>query len=343
MLLCGLACGCTSMRLERRTISQGSTLTDLQYDQVLNNLAMFACNPNSLAWHIRLNGGVVQLADQGQGFIGANLGGPGSVAPNIGLQANVVHQWNVDPVIEADDLELLQLAYRKAINPADADGSIRREAYDKIAELSAGYHIALTREVAFDMIETMSQSADSKKMAKLERIKAALEKLYTEIEEISETAQSYEDIEESAHAHHHLTKLEFLKEEIIRLTHETGDEAVEPVGAYYHPGRNVGLVDQAQDKIEALVKLVDDDNGLGEPNPFAMPWICGGSKKDVPRCACLVGHYHGCGCDCYVWVKPENAKTFRDFVLIILSLVPQDAQEALQTPSGVGAANSPSF
>ena len=40
-------------------------------------------------------------------------------------------------MIDPDDLELLQLAYRKAINPFDPDGSIKREAYDKICELSS--------------------------------------------------------------------------------------------------------------------------------------------------------------------------------------------------------------
>src|SRR5690348_14753065 len=70
------SCGCTASRLGSRTISQAGTLSDLQYQQVLDNLAMFACSPDSLAWHVRVNGGLVQIADQGQGFIGANLGGP---------------------------------------------------------------------------------------------------------------------------------------------------------------------------------------------------------------------------------------------------------------------------
>lgn len=314
----------------------------MQYDQVLSNLATFSCNPNSLAWHVRLNGGVVQVADQEQGFIGANLGGPGNVAPNVGAQTNVLHQWNVDPVIESDDLELLQLAYRKAINPRDPDGSLKREAYDKIGELSAGYHIALTRDVAFEMVETMKQGADAKGLAKLERIKTELEELYSEIEEVSETAQTYDHEKDVLGTSHHPSKLDFLKEEVIRLTHEAGDDTVEPIGAYYHPGRNVGLVDQAQAKIEALIKLFEDSEN-GQPNPFAEPWLCCGSKRNVPKCACLVGHYCGCGCDCYVWIPPENSKAFRDFVLIILSLAPPDAQETVPTPSGVGAANSPNF
>jgi len=331
-------CGCTHERLQRRTISQAGTLSDIQYRQVLDNLAMFACNPDSLAWHVRVNGGLVQIADQGSWFLGANLGGPGNISPNLGVGTNVLHQWNVDPVIESDDLELLQLAYRKAIDPFDADGSIKREAYDNICELSAGYHIALTRSVAFDMIETMKQWADEERLKHLQQIKEDLDKLYAEIDTYSLKPQRYEPNSIANGPLGPPSKLEFLKEEVIRLTAEAGDDAVEPVGAYYRPGRNVGLIEQAQDKIEALVKLVDE--GGTEPNPFSSPWIHSGCKRDVPECACLVGHYRGCGSDCYVWITPDNMKTFRDFVLIILSIAPP---ETSSTVTGLGAANSPNF
>ncbi|HVU88190.1 MAG TPA: hypothetical protein VHD36_12800 [Pirellulales bacterium] len=343
---CALAlislCGCTAARLGSRTVSQAGTLSDLQYQQVLDNLAMFSCSPDSLAWHVRVNGGLVQIADQGQGFIGANLGGPGYVAPNVGAQTNILHQWNVDPVIDPDDLSLLQLAYRKALNPFDPDGSIKHEAYDQICELCSSYHIALTREVASEMLATMKQNANPQRQARLERIEADLHELYVQIDELSETPQKYEPESFSHGIAGPPSKLEFLKEEVVRLTSEAADESVEPIGAYYRPGRNVGLIEQAQDKIEALVKLVQEGDEES-PNPYAMPWIMHGCKRDVPKCACRVGHYRGCGCDCYVWITPENMKTFRDFVLIILSLAPAEATEGATTVTGLGAANSPNF
>ena len=106
--------------MQGRTVRHASTLSDIQYQQVLDNLAMFSCVPDSLAWHVRINGGLIQIADQVSGSFGANLGGPNVPAPLLGGDTNVLHQWNVDPVIEADDLALLQLAYRKALNPFDA-------------------------------------------------------------------------------------------------------------------------------------------------------------------------------------------------------------------------------
>jgi len=337
-----ICCGCTHTRLQRNTISQGSTLTDLQYQQVLDNVAMFACNPDSLAWHIKINSGLVQVADQGSGFLGANLGGPGHLVPNLGLQRNVLHQWNVDPVIEAEDLKLLQLAYRKAVNPSDAEGTIKREAYEQICELSAGFHIALAREVAFDMIHSLRQTASPAKQSKLDRIKIELEGLYTQVDELSEKAQAYDATQHLATGGAAPSKLEFLKEELIRLTSEVGDNPVEPVGAYYRPGRNVGLIEQAQDRIEALIKLVEEPE-TGESNQFSVPWFGCGGKKEVPACACLVGCYRGCGRECYVWVLPERMKTFRDFILVILSLAPPDAQDSASTSPGLGAANSANF
>ena len=337
-----LATGCSHLKLQRNTIGQGSTLTDIQYQQVLDNLAMFACNSDSLAWHIKINGGVVQVADQGSGFLGTNLGGPGIFAPNFGIQRNVLNQWNVDPVIESDDLELLQLAYCKAINPADMDGSIKREIYEKIGDLCANFHIVLTRQLAFDMIETKKLHASAAEQPRLDRLHRELEKLYVQIDALSEKAQEYDPDKMFARGAEVPTKLEFLKEEAVRLTSEVTHGAVEPVRAFRRPGRNVGLVEQAQDKIEALVKLVEELDE-GAPSPFSMPWISQGCRGDIPPCACLVGHYRGCGSECYVWIRPEQMKQFRDFILIVLSLAPPSSQDSASTPVGIGAANSPSF
>ena len=334
--------GCGALGLRRQAIVQGSTVADIQYKQVLDNLAAFSCNPDGLAWHVKVTGGVVQVADQGSGFLGANLGGPGALTPNLGLQRNVLNQWNLDPVIEADDLELLEIAYRKALNPLDPDGSIKSDAYEKICDLANGFHITLTHEVANELLETMKQGAMGDKLARLERVHAELEKLYVEIDELSLTPQAFDQQKFLATGGELPSKSDFLKEEVIRLMHEVCHGSTEAIRAFHRPGRNAGLVEQAQDRIEALIKLIDDPKE-GETNPFSVPWVCQGCKNEVPPCACLVGRYRGCYGECYVWVDAEHAAQFRDFVLIILALAPPDAQDAVTTPSGLGAANSPNF
>ncbi|MGD9724453.1 MAG: hypothetical protein AB7O59_24380 [Pirellulales bacterium] len=337
-----LGSGCTHLGLQRRTILQGSTISDIQDQQVLDNLAMFACDRDAMAWHVKITGGLVQVADQGTGFLGANLGGPHVLAPNVGVGRNIVGQWNLDPTIEADELGLLQIAYRKAINPLDADGSIRHEAYEQICELAGDYHIVLSYEVATDVLRNLMETATGHDAQRLEQLQRELDVLYAEIEELSIKPNVYDPQEQRATGGDPPTKLDFLKEEVIRLLHESCHNSVEQVRAYHRPGRNVGLVEQAQDKIEALVQLVDEDAG-GEVNPFSMPWLCHGCKDDVPPCACLVGRYCACGRECYVWVTPDNAARFRAFVLIVLALAPPTAQDMAPAQSGLGAANSPTL
>ena len=66
IFIVGLACvtGCTTTaRLRQRMINQGSTLPELQYQQVLNNLAQFAVNPSALPWHVNFKEGTSQVTD----------------------------------------------------------------------------------------------------------------------------------------------------------------------------------------------------------------------------------------------------------------------------------------
>ncbi|MEX2114908.1 MAG: hypothetical protein WD845_17075 [Pirellulales bacterium] len=337
-----LVTGCGHLPLARRTVQQAATLTDMQYQQVLNNLAMFSCNPHALAWHVKITGGVVQLADQGGGYIAGNLGGPGSVAPNVTLQRNVLGQWNVEPVIESGDLELLQIAYAKALDPLDIEGSIKRQAYEQICEMADAYHIAVSRDVAFDLIAMMIEHAQPQQLERIERIRSQLVRLYDEIDQLAITAQPYEPETFRRSGPEAPDKVEFLREQVVRLLFEACQHPVGQVRAYHRPGRNVGLVEQAEAKIEALLQLFDEHEG-GPPNPFGGPWVCHGCKADVPPCACLVGKYKGCEGECYAWILPENTERFRDFVLIVLALAPPTAQDTAAPQAGLGAANNPNF
>ncbi|HTU27413.1 MAG TPA: hypothetical protein VMF30_18530 [Pirellulales bacterium] len=112
LLLC--ACGCTSGRLRQRTVNQGSTLPELQYQQVLGNLALFATNPNALPWHVNLREGTTQITDSISGGSLVDLGPPAVTQPQIFGSRTVVAQWGMAPVIDPIELELLRVAYRRA-------------------------------------------------------------------------------------------------------------------------------------------------------------------------------------------------------------------------------------
>jgi hypothetical protein len=333
-------CGCTHIKLQGKTISQGSTLSQLQYQQVLDNIAMFACDPNSLAWHVKVTGGVVQVSDQGNAAVVPAAVGSAQLAPNIGGSRNILEQWNLDTVIESDDLTLLQLAYQKAVDPADAERRIKKEVYENICELSSNFQIVLSREISAEMIGTFKINVPAEQQARLNKIEAGLVELYKRAEELSANeADADRQTPEGPGGSAVHTELANVKHEIIKLTSTTIDQPFMSAGSSERPRHSATVIEQAEEKIKRLVELVSERSG--EPNVFSLPWIGQGCKKDVPKCACYVGHYRGCKGDCYVWVMPEHAKTLRDFTLTILSLVPPDAQDVTPQRLGVGAAFSP--
>lgn len=109
-----LLAGCTSVRLRKDTVGQASTLTDLQYQQVLANLALFAEDPAALPWHINLREGTTQITDTVSGGVAVDLGPPSDVLPQLFGTRTLVAQWGVTPVVDPVELRLLRVAYRRA-------------------------------------------------------------------------------------------------------------------------------------------------------------------------------------------------------------------------------------
>ncbi len=121
LLILGLACstGCTSSRLRQRTINQGSTLPELQFQQVMDNLAKFATNPAALPWHVNLREGTTQVTDSLTGGAALDIGPPVTWFPQLLGSRTAVAQWGMSPVIDATELRLLRIAYRRALGAPD--------------------------------------------------------------------------------------------------------------------------------------------------------------------------------------------------------------------------------
>src|SRR4051795_2810386 len=121
LFIIGLSCvtGCTTGRLRQRTINQGSTLPELQYQQVLDNLAQFAARPASLPWHVNLREGTSQVTDSISGGAAVDLGPPVTWFPQLLGSRTAVAQWGMSPVIDATELRLLRIAYRRALGVPD--------------------------------------------------------------------------------------------------------------------------------------------------------------------------------------------------------------------------------
>lgn len=413
------AAGCTHLALECRTVKQASTLTDLQYQQVLDNLAMFACNPDALAWHVKLKDGVVQIADQGGGGfttdIATAMGGePTRLIPSVSVQRGILNQWDVEPAVGADELELLTLAYRKAVNPTDERISkdLRFAVYKLVAtyEIAPGVDVlleimqdAVTEEFEGLQQELVGVAVDAGLAPVIQQERARLGEALSKFKEAVEKQRPGEDHEVGKLVDEAVSQLAQTKAVLEPLKPAAGKEAqavfekiirraslvvseqkilksvieeLNPVEeGKKHPERrrppfwdqfapkagpapqvafirlvgsskyllpqakakpqlrNPGLIDQAEEKVSALKNLLEE-------KAFQSPWFVSGGKKDVPKCACHVGHHCGCGCDCYVWVMPDRRQVLKEFTLVILALAPIEAQDIT---TGRGAAFSPSI
>lgn len=113
--------GCAHRQLGRSTILTASSINPIEYGMVLDNIAMFTCEPETLPWHVRLGDGTVQIQDwagigqQGGGFTTFN--GVRFGINNYGPQGSrrVSLQWGTDAVNDPDQLLALQDIYRRAI------------------------------------------------------------------------------------------------------------------------------------------------------------------------------------------------------------------------------------
>jgi hypothetical protein len=115
LILAGLvwSAGCAHTQLRMNTVGQSTTLTTLYERQVLNNLAMFASNPDALPF----------FAIPGSGATAVTDGGTISAAPlnfastliGLGGSRNMQNTWALAPVTDPDKLMRMRCAYRQAI------------------------------------------------------------------------------------------------------------------------------------------------------------------------------------------------------------------------------------
>jgi hypothetical protein len=120
-----LPCGCTTVQLERSTARQAATWTDLQYKQVLDNVALACASPGALPHFAVAGSGVTQVTDSATAadvFAPFYFPGNSNAAPGAGAGRQVSAQWDLAPVTDPDKLEGIRCAFRLATGcpPEDA-------------------------------------------------------------------------------------------------------------------------------------------------------------------------------------------------------------------------------
>jgi hypothetical protein len=120
-----LFAGCqTHLALRDDTVCTSATLTDLNYQQVLNNVALIVNQPSALPSFAVINSGTVTVADQ------KTINGSAAYAPtltfaqqnggqpilnllaNPSSQRNVTENWSLLPVTDIDNLRRIRCAFQ---------------------------------------------------------------------------------------------------------------------------------------------------------------------------------------------------------------------------------------
>jgi hypothetical protein len=109
--------GCTHMQLKRNTIRVAGTLEDVYQQQVLDNLAKFVYDPNSLPHFALPNAGSSQVTDTGTGDVTLSWLPSGFEKAILDLKGEraIQESWTLDPVRDPRKLTLMRCAYQKAI------------------------------------------------------------------------------------------------------------------------------------------------------------------------------------------------------------------------------------
>jgi len=108
-----LGSGCIEGQLHYNTLELTSTVEKIQYDQVLDNLALFLDSPgnNTLPAVVDLSSGSVQVADQFSPSFKFPFSGMITREADLTIQRQWTENWSITPVHDASDLERLQALF----------------------------------------------------------------------------------------------------------------------------------------------------------------------------------------------------------------------------------------
>jgi hypothetical protein len=129
LLLC-LPIACQHIELRNHTVRQATTLTDIQYKQVLGNLAMFSDNPNSLPYLSVTGTGLTNITDSlnaGSSFNWDKLSNVGRITSGFvfdkggatfGGTSTSSEQWTSGSILNPDQLLYMRCIYQSTVGAA---------------------------------------------------------------------------------------------------------------------------------------------------------------------------------------------------------------------------------
>src|SRR3954452_10569387 len=93
--------GCTPRRLQQSTLDQAQTIAELQYRQVLTNLAMLHVSPGTLPSFAVAGPGGASVSDRGSSNVNLEWDASKIVGEMLGLEGSreIEEQWTLAPVV----------------------------------------------------------------------------------------------------------------------------------------------------------------------------------------------------------------------------------------------------
>jgi hypothetical protein len=335
--------GCTTLRLQRSITSQATTIADLHYQQVLNNLAMFSVNPHAIPSHVSIRDGSAQIQDFGQAAATLDIAGSVVTAPGLTGSRSVVEQWGVSPVTDDVEIRVIRVAYQRALGwpvvmDYDTANDLARELGKQIAETSdvdirdeflttENFREEFARQYAclkfleYATPEMRGKRFDFYDLAKSEAIvldgKWRAEFLSTNDDEIVLRDEEYDRDPTLSRMHPEVYRPRYFgpsPDVPPRTIEEVRREQAESryATALARSSRRVVKGTQAE-----LLKL----------NPG---WFHTGSRHEVPRDACYVGRYK----DRYAWVCADGLRGLSEFTIAILGFSGLIAERSVVTVPG---------
>lgn len=116
-LLVLIAPGCMRDQLRYSARRAANTLPDLQYQQIVDNLALIASNPSYLPYLAVVGQGSVQVTDGGSGSFNFPIGPQTFSSNSLGLGAtrNVTGTWSVGTITSPEKIRRMRELYRGAV------------------------------------------------------------------------------------------------------------------------------------------------------------------------------------------------------------------------------------
>jgi len=141
--------GCRQTALRQDTLAMASTLTDLQYRMILDNIAMLSHQPDVLPWHVKLDDGNVQVEDEGRLSLEVSpLTSDFDPLAGSFVERRRTQQWGLVPVTDPRELRDLQALYRRAMGER-----VEEDALDEIEDVPEGwFRTGGRREVPDDAV-----------------------------------------------------------------------------------------------------------------------------------------------------------------------------------------------